>query len=365
MEETSKKIGRKSFLKKATLAGAGLITASCSTNESSNAPAIITKKRVRWRMVTTWPANFPVLGEGCNKLAKWVEDMSDGQFTIKVYGSGELAPPLETFDAVSDGAVEMGNGAPYYWGGKMPAAPIFCTIPFGMNAQQMNAWMYGGDGYKLWKELYAPFDVIPFPGGNTGPQMGGWFNKKINGPGDFKGLKMRIPGLGGKVIEKLGGAAVVSPGSEIYTNLERGVIDATEWVGPYHDYLMGFYKIAKYYYFPGWHEPGPLLENMVNREAWEKLPKSYQAILETASARQNIWSISVFEAKNNEYLNKIKTESDVEILQFSEDTLNALKNATDEVMENLVSKDDKAKKIYDNYNQFRKGIEAWNSYDVL
>lgn len=365
MKKSTNKIDRKSFIRNTALAGAGIIASSCGSKDKTESPAIITKKKVRWRMITTWPANFPVLGEGCNKLAEWVKEMSDGDFTIKVYGSGELAPPLETFDAVSDGSVEMGNGASYYWGGKMPAAPIFCTIPFGMNAQQMNAWMYGGDGYKLWKELYAPFDVIPFPGGNTGPQMGGWFNKKINTPEDFKGLKMRIPGLGGKVIEKLGGAAIVSPGSEIYTNLERGVIDATEWVGPYHDYLMGFYKIAKYYYFPGWHEPGPLLENMVNREAWEKLPNSFKAILEAASARQNIWSISMFEAKNNEYLNLIKESSDVEILQFSDETIASLKKATEEVMKELIEKDFKAKEIYENYNQFRKGISAWNKFDTL
>ena len=365
MKKGIKRINRKTFIRNSVLAGASLVTAGCSTEAKNSGPAIITNKKVRWRMVTTWPANFPVLGEGCNMLAEWVKEMSGGNFTIKVYGSGELAPPLETFDAVSDGSVEMGNGAAYYWGGKMPAAPIFCTIPFGMNAQQMNAWLYGGDGYRLWKELYAPFDVIPFAGGNTGPQMGGWFNKKIDSPEDFKGLKMRIPGLGGKVVEKMGGAAVVSPGSEIYTNLERGVIDATEWVGPYHDYLMGFYKIAKYYYYPGWHEPGPVLENIINREAWEKLPKSYQAILEAASARQNVWSLSMFEAKNNEYLNKIRNESDVKILKFSDDTLDALRDATREVMQNLVDKDPQSKMIYENYQTFRKGIDLWNGYDVL
>ncbi len=364
MKTKHNKINRKQFLKNSILASAGILASSCSRDKQHNAPAIITKKRVRWRMVTTWPANFPVLGEGCNKLAEWVEEMSDGNFTIKVYGSGELAPPLETFDAVSDGSVEMGNGAAYYWGGKMPAAPIFCSIPFGMNAQQMNAWIYGGDGYQLWKDLYAPFDVIPFAGGNTGPQMGGWFNKKMNTVDDFKGLKMRMPGLGGKVIEKLGAAAVVSPGSEIYTNLERGVIDATEWVGPYHDYLMGFYKIAKYYYTPGWHEPGPVLENIINREAWENLPKTYQSILKAASARQNIWSLSVFEAKNNEYLNKIKNSPNVEILRFSQDILDALQKASNEVMEELCAQDTTTKKIYENYLDFKKRITQWNSYAI-
>lgn len=359
-----KKISRKKFIRNSGIVLAGAITAGACKSEIVESPAIHTKKRVQWRMVTTWPTNFPVLGEGCNMLAKWVEDMSGGMFKIKVYGGGELAPALETFDAVSDGAVEMGNGAAYYWGGKMPAAPMFCTIPFGMNAQQLNAWIYGGGGHKLWKELYAPFDVIPFAGGNTGPQMGGWFNKEINTIADFKGLKMRIPGLGGKVVEKVGGAAVVSPGSEIYTNLERGVIDATEWVGPYHDYLMGFHKISKYYYHPGWHETGSMLENIVNREAWEALPSDFKAILETASARQNIWSLSVFEAKNNEYLNKIKAESDVEVRAFSDDVLSGLKQATNEVMKELTSKDQKSKAIYKSYLDFKKGIDVWNGYEM-
>ena len=361
--EDSSKINRKKFLKNAGLAVAGLLTAQACKTEAIDAPNIITKKKVQWRMITTWPANFPVLGEGCNMLAKWVEAMSDGRFRIKVYGGGELAPALETFDAVSDGSVEMGNGAAYYWGGKMPAAPMFCTIPFGMNAQQMNAWLYGGGGYELWKELYEPFDVIPFAGGNTGPQMGGWFNKEINGISDFKGLKMRIPGLGGKVVETIGGAAVVCPGSEIYTNLERGVIDATEWVGPYHDYLMGFHKISKYYYHPGWHEPGPVLENLVNKDAWNELPADLKAILETASARQNIWTLSVFEAKNNEYLNKIKAESEVQIRPFPKDVIDALKEATKQVMSELTQKDPMSKKVYQSYQNFRKGIEEWNAFE--
>ncbi len=362
MKNEPSKISRKKFLKTGLLGTVGILTSQACKPETAKSAVIHTKKRVQWRMITTWPANFPVLGEGCNMLANWVEEMSDGRFKIKVYGGGELAPALETFDAVSDGSVEMGNGAAYYWGGKIPAAPIFCTIPFGMNAQQMNAWIYEGGGYDLWKEAYAPFDVIPFAGGNTGPQMGGWFNKSIDSIEDFQGLKMRIPGLGGKVVEKVGGAAVVSPGSEIYTNLERGVIDATEWVGPYHDYLMGFYKIAKYYYYPGWHEPGPILENIVNREAWDALPKDFQAILETASARQNIWSLSAFEAKNNIYLQKILDESDVQIRAFSEDTLSALQGATESVMRTLTEKDAFAKKVYDHYQIFRKGITNWNQF---
>ena len=361
-----KENSRRQFGTKLGIAAAGILaTSACVPSTENKSAAIHTKKSVLWRMVTTWPANFPVLGEGCNMLAKWVEEMSDGRFKIKVYGGGELVPALQTFDAVSDGSVEMGNGAAYYWGGKMPAAPIFCTIPFGMSAQQMNAWIYGGGGDALYKELYEPFDVVPFAGGNTGIQMGGWFNKEMNTVADFRGLKMRMPGLGGKVIGKLGASAIVSPGSEIYTNLERGVIDATEWVGPYHDYLMGFYKIAKYYYYPGWHEPGPLLENIVNKQAWEALPNDFKAILETASARQNIWSLSTFEAKNNEYLNKIKNESDVKILPFSKEIIDALRIASIEVMDELTAKDAMSEKIYSAYQKFRSGITEWNTYNTL
>ena len=197
-------------------------------------------------MVTTWPPNFPILGEGCKLMADWVEKMSGGRLKIQVFGGGELVPPLEAFDAVSSGSVELANGASYYWAGKVPSAQFFATVPFGMNAQQMNGWILSGGGQELWDEVYAPFNVKGYPAGNTGVQMGGWFNKEINSLDDLKGLKMRIPGLGGKVINKAGATAVNVAGGEIYTNLERGVIDATEWIGPFHDYKMGFHKIAKY-----------------------------------------------------------------------------------------------------------------------
>ena len=197
-------------------------------------------------MVTTWPSGLPVLQTGCERLAKLVGELSGGRLTIKVYAANELVPALGIFDAVSNGTVEMGSGASYYWAGKTPAAQWFAAVPFGMNAQGMSAWFHGGDGLKLWEETYAPFNLIPRPGGSTGVQMGGWFNKKINSIEDFKGLKMRIPGLGGKVLAKAGATVVLTAGGEIFTNLERGVIDATEWVGPLHDNRMGFYQAAKY-----------------------------------------------------------------------------------------------------------------------
>ncbi|MBK9253974.1 MAG: ABC transporter substrate-binding protein [Saprospiraceae bacterium] len=355
---------RKTFLKTTALAaiGAGTALISCNNKNSDiEAPGIITSKKYNWKMVTTWPPNFPVLGEGCNLLADWIEKMSAGQMTIKVYGSGELIPGLECFDAVSSGAAEIGSGASYYWAGKAPAAPFFTAVPFGMNAQHMNAWLYCGGGIELWRELYSGFGLIPFPGGNTGVQMAGWFNREMNSIQDFKGLKMRIPGLGGKVLSKAGGTAILSSGNEIFTNLERGVIDATEWIGPYHDYKMGFHKIAKYYYAPGWHETGSTLEFFFNLKAFNELPSHLKSIIESAAARVNIWVLSEFEAKNNEYMVKLLDEkTDVRI--FSPDILKQLKGYTTEVLEELASADPFTKKVFESYSSFSKNIRNWSKY---
>ena len=196
-----------------------------------------------------------------------------------MYGAGELVPAFEVFDAVSRGTAEMGHGAAYYWKGKSEAAQFFAAVPFGMNAQEMNAWFYYGGGLELWREIYAPFGLMPAPAGNTGVQMGGWFNKEINRLDDLKGLKMRIPGLGGEVLRRAGGTPVNLPGGEIFTALQTGAIDATEWVGPYNDLAFGLHKAAKYYYYPGWHEPGTTLEAIVNKQAFDALPKDLQSIV--------------------------------------------------------------------------------------
>ena len=272
-------MNRKDFLRKSAIVAAGTsaITLGCHSKESEiSTPNIITNKKFKWKMVTTWPPNFPVIGDGCLNLAEWINKMSAGRLEINVYGGGELVPPLQTFEAVSSGAVEMGHGASYYWAGIEPAFQFFTSVPFGMNAQQMNAWMDFGGGRELWEELYARFNIVPFSAGNTGVQMGGWFNRRIETMESWRGLKMRMPGLGGKIIERAGATAVLSPGSELYTNLERGVIDATEWIGPYHDYIMGFHDIAKYYYYPGWHEAGSVLECIVNKRDFDSLPEDLQ-----------------------------------------------------------------------------------------
>lgn len=361
----NKKISRKNFLKKTAITGiaSGIGLSGCNLKENSS-PANVNinfNKVTKWKMVTTWPPNFPVVGEGCTLFADWVREMSGGRLDIKVYGGGELVPALEAFEAVMSGAAEIGHGASYYWTGKAPSTVFFATIPFGMNVQQMNAWMYAGGGSELHRELYKKFNLIPFPAGGTGVQMAGWFNKELNEVKDFKGLKMRIPGMGAKVLQEMGGTAVLSSGNEIYTNLERGVIDATEWIGPYHDYLMGFHKIAKYYYYPGWHEPGPILEFFINQRDFNNLSKDLQVIVETAAARLNIWSLSEFESKNNLYLKKIKAESTVDVRPLSQDILSALKKASQNVIQQQIDNDPFSKKVYESYNDFRKNISEWSA----
>ncbi len=338
------------------------ILVSCN-NETKNSgkvtAAAVNKKVYNWKMTTTWPPNFPVIGEVANKYAKWVEELSDGQIKIKVYGGGELVPPLEAFDAVSNGTIEMGSGASYYWAGKIPAAQFFAAVPFGMNSQQLTSWLETGGGYELWKKAYAKFNLVPFSGGNTGVQMGGWFNKEINTIEDFKGLKMRLPGIGGKVLEKAGGAAVLVAGGEIYTSLERGVIDATEWIGPYHDYKMGFQKVAKYYYTPGWHEPGTQLEFFVNKEKFDALPKYLQAALEAASKKAQVWVLAEFDKQNGIYLDKLKAEG-VQIKEFSKETLDILRGYTKEAIEDLVGDDPLSKEVYESYRTFQDKISKWS-----
>lgn len=360
-------MNRKKFLQVGLGAvGATTLATSCVpednrgyTQSESNAPNIITNKKYRWKMVTTWPPKFAVVGEIAELYAEWINKMSNGRIEIKVYGGGEFVPALEAFDAVSSGTAEMGCGAAYYWAGKSPATQFFAAVPFGMNAQQSTAWIVRGGGYDLWREVYAQFGVVPFIGGNTGVQMGGWFNRKINSIEDYKGLKMRMPGLGGRVIERAGAAAVLVPGSEIYTNLERGIIDATEWIGPYHDYKMGFHKIAKYYYYPGWHEPGTVLEFFTNKRLYDSLPTDLQAIMNAAALQAHAWVRAEFDAQNGTYLNKILSESDVELLRFTDDTLDALRNYTQSVIEEEVGSDALSRKVYASYKAFALQSGAW------
>jgi TRAP-type mannitol/chloroaromatic compound transport system substrate-binding protein len=359
-------INRRKFLTAGALAAGSAAVAGCTSEK----PAVLTddEKRNRvynWKMVTTWPPHFPVLGQGADMLAEQVGIMSGGRLNIQVYGGNELIPPLEVFDAVTMGSAEMGHGAAYYWTGKAPASPLFTTIPFGLNAQQMNAWLYSGGGLQLWEEFYDQFGLIPFPCGNTGVQMGGWFNREINSLADMKGLKMRMPGMGGKVISRAGSSAVLVAGAEIYVSLERGVIDAAEWIGPYHDYKLGLHQVARYYYYPGWHEPGSTLELMVNKQAFQSLPADLQEIVRTAAYRSNLWMLSEFEAQNNLYLNKLITEEKVQLRRFPDDVMQALKRYSEEILEELAAADPMSRRVYDSIKAFQKNIINWNKVSEI
>ncbi|NRA51966.1 MAG: TRAP transporter substrate-binding protein, partial [Phaeodactylibacter sp.] len=313
---------------------------------------IITAKKYQWKMVTTWPPKFPILGEACEIFAERVKTLSGGRMEIRVYGGNELVPALEAFDTVREGGAELGCGAAYYWAGKAEAAQFFASVPFGMNAQQLNAWMVSG-GLELWEELYAEFNLIPMPGGNTGVQMGGWFNKEINAVEDLKGLKMRIPGLGGKVLQRAGGAPVLMAGGEIYTGLERGVIDATEWLGPFHDTLMGFHEIAEYYYSPGWHEPGTMLEFFVNKEQFEQLPSDLQGIIKTVSSELSGWILSQMEANNAVALAKF-LEKGINLRRFPDEVINQMRTYTQEAIDEITARDPRSKKVYESYRSFQQ-----------
>ena len=339
-----------------------ILISACGPEEAvdSNATTIDTGKTYNWKMVTTWPPGFPVLQEGAERFAQNIKDMSNGRLDIKVYAGGELIPPLQTFDAVSQGTVEMGHGSAYYWAGKVPEAQFFSTVPFGMTARGMNAWLYDGGGLELWREVYKPFHVVPFPLGNTGVQMGGWFNKEINSLDDIKGLKMRIPGLGGKVFAKAGGNPVLLAGSEVYTALERNTIDATEWIGPYHDQRLGLYRAAEHYYYPGWHEPGTVLELTINQRAWDSLPADLQAIVSSAAMAENVRMLSEMEQKNSAALQELKDRPKVKIHRFPDDVLAKLKILTDETLAEEAANDPEFKRIYEAYQSFRQQNDAWS-----
>jgi TRAP-type mannitol/chloroaromatic compound transport system substrate-binding protein len=369
---------RRDFLRKAGLAATGAVAAAAGLagcgqekKEEAKGPAVQPKKTYAWKMVTTWPPNLPVLQTGAERFAKRVGEATGGQLKIEVFAGGELVPPLGVFDAVSEGTVECGSGASYYWAGKVPAAQWFAAVPFGFNAQGINAWFYSGGGLQLWEEVYAPFNVIPRPQGNTGVQMGGWFRKDMNTIDDYKGLKMRIPGLGGKVISKAGGTVVLLPGGEIFTSLERGVIDATEWVGPMHDLRMGFYKAAKNYYYPGWHEPGTCLEVMFNKKAYEALPVEIQQILDAVAAETNMWSLSEFEAGNGAALQTLISEHNVNLVRFPDQLMEDLRKLSVETLEEEAEKDPMSRKVNEAFKKFKAQVGVWGSvsedsyYDVI
>lgn len=348
---------RRDFLKAGTVAaGAAAVTAA-----SNFAKPAIAQDRVEMNIVSTWPRDFPGLGTGAQRFAQRVSDLSEGRIQVEYFAAGERVGAFDAFDEVASGNAQAYHGADYYWKGRHPGWAYFTAVPFGLTYTEMNAWIRFAGGQELWDELGAEFGIKGLMCGSTGVQMGGWFNREINSIDDFKGLKMRIPGLGGKVISKAGGSAVLSAGGEIYTNLERGVIDATEWIGPFHDKLMGFHKAAKYYYYPGWHEPGGMLELIVNKSAFQSLPPDLQEIVRTAAARSNLWILSEFEAQNHAALKELVDEHGVQLRQFPDDVIATLRQYTDEVIAELAASDPMSKKVYDAYSAFRGNVTGWSA----
>lgn len=343
---------RRDFIKTAG-AGAALSAASMT-------PAL-GQETIKWKMVTTWPKNFPGLGTGAEYLAELLKEMSGGRIEVKVYGAGELVPPFESFDAVSRGTAEMGHGASYYWKGKSEAAQFFAAVPFGLTAQEMNSWLYHGGGMQLWEKIYGEFGLVPAAAGNTGVQMGGWFNKEINTVDDLKGLKMRIPGLGGEVLSRAGGTPVSLPGGEIFTSLQSGAIDATEWVGPYNDLAFGLFKAAKYYYYPGWHEPGTTLECFTNKKAFDALSPDLQSIVRNACRVANQDMLADFTAKNNQALQDLVEKHKVELREFPPEVLQKIKELSDQVVAEVAEKDPASKEVYESFKKFRDQAIAWHN----
>ncbi len=334
---------------------------SC-TNETTDSETVSTDKdkTYNWRLVTSWPKNYPGLGMAPERIADLVEEMSDGQMTITVYGAEEQVPAFGVFDAVSSGSHQMGHSGGYFWKGKVPAAQFFTSVPFGLTADEINAWVNRGGGLELWREIYEPFNIYPIPAGNTGTQMFGWFNKEINSLEDVKGLKMRIPGIGGEVLKEAGGIPVTLPGGELFTALQTGVIDATEWVGPYNDLTFGFHQAAKYYYYPGWHEPGPMLELIINLDEWNSLPKHLQVIIETATKAVNQDMLDEYLAKNNQALTELVEVHGVELRRLPDDVIEEFKTISDQILEELAQEDETIAKVYNSYKSFKEDVSEYH-----
>jgi TRAP-type mannitol/chloroaromatic compound transport system substrate-binding protein len=347
-------------MKRILSVGIALIMISCSETkelpDEDGGCFSAGSKTYKWTMVTTWPKNFPGLGMGPENFSKYVDEMTCGRMQIKVYGAGEFVPALGVFDAVSQGNVQLGHGASYYWTGKVKSSQFFTAVPFGLTAQEMNGWLHYGGGMELWEEAYAPFNLIPLAGGNSGVQMAGWFKKEINSLNDLKGLKMRIPGLAGEVFTRAGAETVTLPGNEIFLSLQQGVVDAAEWVGPYNDLTFGFHQVADYYYYPGWHEPGSTLEIIINKEAFETLPDDLKAIIKYAAKSANQEMLDEYTARNNRALTELIEKHDVDLRKLPDSVLIELKKITDEVMEDFIEDDPMAQKVYKSYTEFKEQV---------
>jgi TRAP-type mannitol/chloroaromatic compound transport system substrate-binding protein len=334
----------------ATLKGAGTQTAT--------GPAVV-RSRTEWRMVTTWPEKFPGLGTGAERLARRITEMSDGRLTVKVFPAGSLVPALGAFDAVSQGSAEMGHAASYYWQGKSKSFNFFTAVPFGMTANELSAWVHHGGGQALYDEGYARFGLKPFMAGNTGVQMGGWFRREIHSLEDFRGIKMRMPGLGGEVLRRVGATAENLAPSDIFSALSSGRIDATEWVGPWNDLAFGFHKIAKNYYWPSFQDPGSAVECFVNKTKYDALPSDLKEVVAIACQAEINAMLSEFNRNNGTALKILIERYGVRLLRFPDDVLAALAKASEEVLAELEGADDLTKRTYQSFRKFQDESVGW------
>jgi TRAP-type mannitol/chloroaromatic compound transport system substrate-binding protein len=345
------------------IANAGGVMAAAAAAAFVDVPYVIAQPKVQWRMSTAFTAVFDIHHGAAQRLAKVVEEMSGGRFRIEVFPGGQIMQPFDCFNAASEGKIQAFIGSGQYWADREPAIEWFCTVPFGMNPEGMAAWHYQGDGLKLMEETYAAFNLVPRPGPGVAPQMAGWFRKKMNTIGDYKGLKMRMGApLGNKVIARAGATAVLLPGSEIYAALERGVIDASEWVGPHDDLKLGLHNTARYYYYPGWHEPGATLDFGFNKKAYEALPVDLQRTLDHAAAAVQIYSLSEFHAKNAIALGRLRTEfkTKVEVVQLPPPLLRDLKKVAAEVVREASEKTPMARKVHASFTKFQALVGPWD-----
>lgn len=356
---------RREFVRNSGLAASAALAAACSRSEPAQRAGATEGQSgalptVSWRLASSFPRTLDTIFGASETLAKQLELMSGGRFTIRCYPAGELVPGLQVLDAVQQGTVQVGHSASYYYVGKNPALAFDCAVPFGLTARQQIAWLEEGGGADLLEPVFSQFGVVRFLGGNTGAQMGGWFRREINSVEDIKGLKMRIPGLGGDVMTRLGATVQVLAGGDIYPALERGAIDATEWIGPYDDEKLGFHKVAKYYYYPGFWEPGPTLSFYVNKSQWQQLPAAYQAMFRAAASSAATQMLARYDARNPEALARLE-QSGTQLRPFPESVLTAAKRETDALFESYAQKDATYKKIYEGWAKFRDSSHHWFS----
>ncbi len=342
---------RRSFLKQAAVGAAA--------GSALAAPAIVhAQQTVRWRITSSFPKSLDTIYGALEVFAKKVGEMTGGKFQITSHAAGELVPAFQLVDAVQNGTVEAGHTAPYYLFGKDETFALGCAVPFGMNYRHMTAWMYEGNGLKLMRDFYKQYSIINFPMGNTGAQMGGWYRKEVKSVEDFKGLKFRIGGFGGKVVERLGGVPQNIPGGDIYPALEKGTIDAAEWVGPYDDEKLGFNKVAPHYYYPAWWEGGPQLDLFVNQKAYDALSAEYKAIVEGAAAYAHIDMMAKYDARNPAALKRL-VGSGTKLHRFPKDFMDASYKAANDLYAELSAKNANWKKVYDDWVKFRNDSISW------